>query len=312
VEPYARGRFDVAGLITGGAGVAMVLYALSVAAEHPWTSPGVAYWGVAGLALLLVFGLIELRAKPPILDLRLFKQRLFALGNATNGLSFASFSGLFLILTLFIQELQGKSPLVTGFIQAPSAVASAIALALAGRLYGRVGPRRMMLFGYSMGILTVVPLLFVDKSTAPWLFALLLVSRGLVTPFAMIAAQTIVYGPLDNSKQGPASSIYNTNRQVAASFGVALMATVEVSRFRTHLASAAASSHAAQTTQAMVDHAQVMGYHDAFVVSAVLMVLAAIVALFVNDRTARAAMRRRVEVVLESEPPSQPAPTAGD
>ncbi|HEY7294303.1 MAG TPA: DHA2 family efflux MFS transporter permease subunit, partial [Dehalococcoidia bacterium] len=84
-EPYAQGRFDVLGLLTGGAGVAMVLYALSQAASEAWTSRDVVGWGLAGILCLAVFCWIELRASPPILDLRLFKLRLFTLGTAITG-----------------------------------------------------------------------------------------------------------------------------------------------------------------------------------------------------------------------------------
>ena len=58
--------------------------------------------------------------------------------------------------------------------------------------------------------------------------------RGLPFAFGVVAAQTILFGPLESSKQGPASSIYNTLRQVAASFGVALIITIAISRTHVH------------------------------------------------------------------------------
>src|SRR5579884_2726800 len=150
VEPYAQGRFDLAGLLTGGAGVAMVLYALAQAANEAWTSPDVVGWGLGGLACLALFSLIERRAKPPMLDLRLFRQRLFALGTAVTGWANAAFTGFIFLLTLFLQDLQGRSPMEAGLIQAPSALGSAVALLFAARLYHRVGPRRMMAVGFGL------------------------------------------------------------------------------------------------------------------------------------------------------------------
>ncbi|HZQ38781.1 MAG TPA: DHA2 family efflux MFS transporter permease subunit, partial [Dehalococcoidia bacterium] len=121
-EPYAQGRFDLLGLISGGAGAAMVLYALSEAATKPWTSATVAGWGLGGLAVLCVFAALELHRAAPLLDLRLFKQTLFLLGNAMSVGAFAGFSGFLFLLTLFLQDLQGRSPLHAALIQAPSAL----------------------------------------------------------------------------------------------------------------------------------------------------------------------------------------------
>ena len=311
-EPYAQGRFDVFGLLTGGVGAAMILYALSEAATKSWGSVNVAAPGLGGLALLFVFTLIEFNVSPPILDLRLFKQGLFALGTVITVWSFASYAGFIFSLTLFLQNLQGHSPLEAGLIQAPSAAGTAVALLLAGSYYARIGPRRMLTGGFFFAAVTLVPFAFVTKSTIPLLIIIPLIFRGLTTPFAMTAAQTIVYGPLDNSKQGPASSIYNTMRQVAASFGVALLATVQVNRYTTHLSDAVSAAHGGPATDAMIEHAKVMGYHDAFVLSGVLLLVSAAMSLLVSDRKAREAMLRRARVPSRAEAAAKPAAATGD
>jgi EmrB/QacA subfamily drug resistance transporter len=304
-EPYAQGRFDVVGLLTGGAGAAMVLYALSEAATKPWTSLSVAGWGLGGIALLTIFTMVELRVSPPILDLRLFKQALFALGNAITVWAFAAYSGFIFVLTLFLQELQGRSPLHAGLIQAPSAAGTGVALVFAGKYYSRVGPRKMLAGGFFASALTLLPFAFIDKSASALIIIIPLILRGLTTPFAMTAAQTIVYGPLDNAKQGPASSIYNTMRQVAASFGVALVATVLESRRIAHLRAAEAAAHVTNPTQAMTDHARVLAYHEAFLLTGGLLLLSAVLSLGVSDSKARAAMMHRARSLRRSGQPEQ-------
>ncbi len=310
-EPYAQGRFDVAGLLTGGAGVAMLLYALSQAANKPWTSRDVTGWGLAGIVCLAVFCLIELRAAPPILDLRLFKLRLFTLGTLITGWANASYGGFILLLTLFLQDLQRRSPAEAGLIQAPSAFGSAFALFFAARFYGKVGPRRMMAVGFCTAGLVMLPFALVDASTSAIFIVTILALRGLTTPFAFTASQTIVYGPLDNAQQGPASSIYNTNRQVATSFGVALLATVQVNRFQHHLSAATAAAHLATPTQAIRDHAAALSYHDGFVAAAAIMFSSGLLGLLVSDRKAREAMQRRMPAAREAGS-REPAAAIGD
>lgn len=282
-EAYAQGRFDFLGLVLGGVSAALILYALAEAADYSFTSPRVVPAGIGGLALLAAFCLWELRADPPLLDLRLFKSSLFTFGNIGVVFSFCAFSGFLFLLVLYLQELQGHDPLHAGLIQMPSAFGTVISLPAASRLYPRVGPRRLMLIGFGLGVLVLLPFVFVDQNTSAPVIILLLTLRGLPFGFGMVAAQTIIYGPLPSDKQGAASSIYNTMRQMFASFGVALAATVLVSRTSAYI-------HAGKNPVT----ASVLAYHEAFLVTATILVLACISGLFVSDKKARELMRRRV------------------
>jgi MFS family permease len=232
--------------------------------------------------------------RAPVLDLRLFRQPLFTLGNTMMAASFAGISGIIFLLPLFLQEQQGLSPLTSGLIQAPGAIGTAISLPLASRLYVRMGPRRMLLIGYFFSTVVLAGFLFINISTPRWYFTLLMMLRGVPFSFAVVAAQTIIYGPLPSEKQGHASSIYNTSRQVTASFGVALIATTLISRTRSHLGAAMSQLHVAAPTLAMRQDAAVAGYHDAYVVCIAFTLVSFLLALFVNDRRAQETMNRRV------------------
>jgi len=283
-EEYAQRGFDVAGLVAGGAGAAMTLYAVSEAATSGWTSRTVVGFGLAGLAVMAIFAIIEMRVKFPILDLRLFRRKLFTLGNLMMMPAFGAFGGFILLLTLFLQELQGYSPLQAGLIQAPSTLGTAISLPLASRLYPRIGPRRMLIVGLGFAALTMLPFLTLRLDSPWWWVVVLLVIRGLPFAFAVVAAQTIIYGPLESSKQGPASSIYNTLRQVTASFGVALIITISINR-----------THAHQGAGTDLPHAAVMGYHDAWFAAFALLALPFVLAFFIDDKQAEETLRKREE-----------------
>jgi EmrB/QacA subfamily drug resistance transporter len=293
-EAYAKEGFDSFGLVTGGAGAASLLYALSEAATSGWTSQKVLGFGAVGALLGVLFIMRELRAHPPIIDLSLFKRPLFSMGNVMIMPAFAVFSGFIFTLTLFLQELQGRSPLHAGLIQAPSSIGTAISLPLASRLYPKIGPKRMMMIGFGLAAITMAPFAFLNASSPAWLIVTLLTLRGLPFAFAMVAAQTIIFGPLESSKQGPGSSAYNTLRQVAASFGVALIATVVISRTKTHEAAAVASAHLTAPTQAISHHAAELGYRDGFGLAVLLMLLPFAMCLFLNDRKARETLENRV------------------
>ncbi len=300
-EEYAQRGFDMPGLLLGSGGAASLLYSLSQAGTKSWTSPDVMWFGLAGVAMFAAFTVVELRVANPILDLRLFKRWLFTSGNLMMAPAFAAFGGFLLILTLFLQELQGYSPLQAGLIQAPSSLGTAISLPLASRLYPTMGPRKMLMFGFFAAGLTILPFMTLQLDTPVWVTIIFLFFRGIPFAFAAVASQTIIYGPLESEKQGPASSIYNTLRQVAASFGVALIVTITISRTRAHESAAVASQHLSAPTAAIAKHAAVMGYHEAFLAVALMLGLPFVLAFFIDDRQASANMRRRAPEVVPVE-----------
>ena len=293
-EAYAREGFDFVGLITGGAAAAMLLYALSEAATAGWTSSRVVGWGATGLASGLVFAWWELRAHPPMIDLRLFKRQLFLLGNVMVMPAFGVFSGFIFMLTLYLQQLQGRSPFHAGLIQAPASIGTAISLPLASRMYGRLGPRKMMMIGFGFSVLAMAPFTTLNADSPAWLVITFLTLRGLPFAFAMVAAQTIIFGPLESEKQGPGSSAYNTLRQMSASFGVALIATVQISRMSTHVSSLAASAHLAAPTAAIQRHGMELAFRDAFIVCLALMLIPLALTIFIDDKKAADTLQQRV------------------
>ena len=294
-EPYAREGFDLLGLLTGSGSAVLILYALAEAATLGWTAQRVVLCSLVGVVLAVLFVFQELRAKPPIVDVRLFKRPLFTQGNLIMLPAFAMFSGFLFILTLYLQELQGWSPLQAGLITAPASIGAAISLPLASKYYLRIGPKRMLVAGTVFAALTVLPFGFLTAVTPLAIIIPLLFFRRLPFSFASVAAQTIIYGPLESAKQGAASSAYNTIRQVAASFGVALIATIQVSQFHSHVNSALTSGHLAVATPAIIQRASQSGYQAAFLACAAIMVIPIAVALFVNDRKAVEAMDARVQ-----------------
>ena len=291
----AHNGSDGVGVVTGCAGGAMRVDALVRAGADGWTSRPVVGFGSAGLALLAAFTLLELHVEHPILDLRLLKRWFFASGNLMMMPAFGAFGGFMLVLTLFLQDLRDFSPVQAGLIQGPSAIGTAISLPLASRIYANVGPRRMLLGGFAFAALSLLPFMTLDLDTPVWIIVVLLLFRGLPFAFAVVAAQTLLFGPIESDKAGPASSIYSTLRQIAASFGVALIITILIDRTKSHGGTTAvAGSEAAR-------HAAVLGYHDAFFACFALFLIPLTIAFFINDRKAHEALSRRVVRLPEAE-----------
>jgi len=284
-EPTA-GRFDVPGFLLSGAGLACVLYALSEAPSLGWASPSVAGLGFVGVALFVGLVVVELRTQEPMLDLRLYRDRMFRSASAVMIMLFGGFIGVLFLMPLLLQgdNLFRLSPLQSGLTTFPQAVGMILSTQVAGRVYHRVGPRRLVVGGVLGFALTSCGFLLVELSTSLWWVRGILFLRGITMAFAFVPLQAASYANIRSADTGRASALYSTQRQVAAALGVALVATVLASRTK------ALTAHV--TGAALVAQRQVSAFHDAFAAAIVVAFAAAVVALMIRDSDAAASIRQ--------------------
>ncbi|HZQ37920.1 MAG TPA: DHA2 family efflux MFS transporter permease subunit [Dehalococcoidia bacterium] len=288
-EP-ATGRFDPWGFVFSGCGLALALYALSRAPDDGWTSFNVAGSGILGLVIFAALIITELRATAPMLNLRLFANRLFRGANIVMLLFFGGYAGLLFVLPLFLQQLRGLSALESGLTTFPQAAGVIVGVPLAGRLYHRVGPRRFVMVAFAGTAGAAGLLLLIDLQTAlPWVAAILF-GYGLAAAFSIIAIQTATFATIAPAEMGQASSLFSTVRQVGSSLGVAALATVLVTRGNAHVAAAVkAAAPAAQF--AARRHGLLLGFHDAYAAAALIALVGVAAALLIQDADAAATMQ---------------------
>jgi EmrB/QacA subfamily drug resistance transporter len=264
------GRFDLPGFVLSGAGLALVLYALSEGPEKGWRSPVVMTTGIVGAVLFAVLIYVETHVPAPMLALRLFKERMFRNANIVLTLTYSSFIGVLFILPLFLQDARGLTALQSGLTTFPQAIGVVISSQLVGRLYQRVGPRRLIFGGMTAMALVTLCLAAVSLDTNLWWIRGIMFARGICMAFAFVPLQAATYANITSEDTGRASAIYSTVRQVSAALGVAILTTV--------LLTITNASHA------------LAGYHAAFATGGVLVLLAAFSALLIRDEDAAATM----------------------
>ncbi|MEO9256544.1 MAG: DHA2 family efflux MFS transporter permease subunit, partial [Tepidiformaceae bacterium] len=260
-EPQSS-AFDLPGFVLSGAGLALVLFALSRGPEDGWDSAVVLSTGIVGVLSFIALVFVELRQRVPMLDLRLFGDRMFRSANIVNFASSASLLGVLFLLPLFLQQLRGFSAVETGVILLPSAIGTVLFAQLTGRLYPIVGPRRLLAFALFMFAVSSALLLLIGLHTSVWWVAAIMFVRGIAMAFTFIPLQAATFATITSESTGRASSIFNTNRQVGSSFGVAILATVLASRATSHIGAAA--------SPAAVSHGQLLAFHDAFFAAVVI------------------------------------------
>jgi MFS transporter, DHA2 family, methylenomycin A resistance protein len=182
-----------------------------------------------GAAALLLAGFIAVerrRGDAAMLPVRLFRRPEFSVANAAAGVMNLGTLGSIFVLTLFLQSIQGRSPLAAGFAVIPLFAPLAVIAPLAGRLNSRIGPRLPMVCGLSLAAAGLALLTTSDRSTG---YALLLpafllwgIGLGVVTPAVVAAAIAAV----PTERAGLASAINNTARQAGGAIGIAVAGAV--------------------------------------------------------------------------------------
>ena len=218
--------FDVYGFILSAAGLALIVYALSEGPRSGWTSRVVIGTALAGVVAAVLLVVVELKVRNPMVELRLFSNRMFRQCNLVGLFSMASFLGVTFVMPLYLQSIRGQDPLTSGLTTFPQAFGVMLSSFIAGQLYARVGPKRLMSGGFLAAGLTIALYVTLDVDTNLWLIRGLMLLRGFCMGFAFVPMQAASYATIPPSQNGRASSLFSTQRQVSVSIGVAIMASI--------------------------------------------------------------------------------------
>jgi EmrB/QacA subfamily drug resistance transporter len=270
-EHAARG-FDIAGAVTATAGLMTLVYGIVGANQYGWTSPRTVGFIGAGLLLLVVFVVIESRVAHPLVRLSIFKTRPLRAADTTMLIVAGGMFSVFFFASLYVQEVLGFSPLRAGLGFLPLMVAIIFAANLAQRLVGPLGIKMtgvvgMLIAAVGLGLLSTIS---ANGSYLTEVFpGLVVMGFGLGLTF-MPLTMLATYGS-SAEDAGLASGLLNSSQQVGGSLGLAILSTVAA-----HVAVSQVSGLRHAPSAFEKASASVSGYRAAFLVSAGLMLVGAI------------------------------------
>ncbi len=222
----APGGFDIAGFILGGFGLASLMFALNQGTRQGWTAPLVLGAVALGAVLMGTFVFVELRKTEPMVQLRLFKNKLFGSTAVVSFFSSAAFLGILFVTPVFLQEGRGVGPLESGLTTFPEAIGVVCSTQLVARLYPRFGPRRLMVGG--MAGLGCVALLMsrLTLEGGPWPVRILMFSLGICMAYIFLPNQAASMATISKSETGRASTLFSVQRQLGSAVGIAVIGSV--------------------------------------------------------------------------------------
>ncbi|MBA2530307.1 MAG: MFS transporter [Euzebyales bacterium] len=223
-DPSSVGGLDIGGAVLAAVGLAGVTYALLEGPGRGPASPLVLLPGLAGVAALASFLVVESRRKNPMLPLDIFSSRQFSAANGVTLAVYAALGGAFFLLVVQLQTVLGYSPLQAGAATVPVTLLLLALSSRAGELATRIGPRLPMSLG---PLLTAVGLVLMMRITAgsgylvTVLPAVVVFGLGLALTVAPLTAT--VLAAADARHAGVASGVNNAVARAAGLLAVALL-----------------------------------------------------------------------------------------
>jgi EmrB/QacA subfamily drug resistance transporter len=252
LEEYRQetsGGYDLGGLVLGGPGLALVLYAVSEGPIAGWGAARVWITALAGVVLLASFVRLETSRRHPMLDLRMLgRNPLFRRSCAVQMCLPAAFFGSLVFISLYVQETRGYSALISGTTTFPEAVAIGLSSQLVARLYPRVGPRRLIAFGFAILAIACALLAQVSDSTSLWLIRLLTFVLGIGVSYVNLPVQAAAYAQISSAETGHATAIFQTCQRASQACAVAILSTVLAVKAGTSIHPPADAFHAVYLT----------------------------------------------------------------
>jgi EmrB/QacA subfamily drug resistance transporter len=221
--------FDVAGFVLSAAGLGLVMYGISEGPDLGWTALPVLLSVPVGAVLLGVMVLVELRRRVPMIDLRLFTDRLFRSSTGVMTIESVAFLGAVYTVSLYFQDGRGLSPLATGMSILPQALGVMIGSQLASRLlYPRLGSRLLLTVAVAASSVFIALLASMGAETSLWYAWFLLLGMGLSVGHVFLGTQAAAFATIPQTASGRASTLFNVGRRLGGALGIAAATTAIV------------------------------------------------------------------------------------
>jgi EmrB/QacA subfamily drug resistance transporter len=221
------GRLDLRGLALVSAGLFGIVWGLVRGNSVGWGSLEIVGSLTAGLVVLALFVLWELRTTAPMLPMRFFRNRTFTLTNVASLFMFFGMFGSIFLLAQFFQTVQGYSPLQAGLRILPWTAMPIFIAPIAGAFSDRIGGQRIMAAGLALQAIGIAWIATVSSPGMPYsdvVVPFFISGIGMALFFAPVA--NVVLGAVRPEEEGQASGAQNAIRELGGVFGVAVLASI--------------------------------------------------------------------------------------
>ena len=229
------GPMDALGLVALSLWLGCQEVALDKGQEEDWLgSPFIRVMIVLAVVGFAAFVARELKAEKPMVELRIFRERNFAVGTVLIFLTSVLIYGVGLLTPQFLQQLMGYSSLAAGIATSPLGLGAALSMVVVGLLVSKVDPRAIMIFGFAVFAVAAFRLSHLSLEIGPWTVFWPQVLAGSAMGFLFIPVNVAATAPLRRDQIGSATGALNLMRNVGGSVGIAMVSTFLARRSQLH------------------------------------------------------------------------------
>jgi EmrB/QacA subfamily drug resistance transporter len=273
VAPERPDTIDLPGAISVTAGLMVLVFALVKAQDYGWGSARTLGLGAVAVALLAAFVVIESRSKAPLIRLGIFRSRNISGANAVMLLVIGGMYAFFFLVSLYVQQVLGYSPLEAGLAFLPFTLGIIVGAAVSQPLARRIPVHLIALMGIGLAVLGLVILrgAGVDGTylgnLLPGIIPMSIGMGMTFLPLTLVATTGV-----SASDAGLASGLFNTSQQVGGALGLAVLSTIAATHTTSVLEGLSGAPSPQERSEAIVE-----GFQVAYLGGIGLLVLGAIV-----------------------------------
>src|SRR6202522_3200186 len=203
--------------------------------EDDWFGATWIRWAALALIVSFVYFIWHCwRDKNTLVDLKVLKDRNFAIGTVLIFMFGVGIYSTVTVLPLFYQELLGYTAFTAGLVVAPRGIGAIMGMPIIGFLSNRADPRYLLTFGFVTFGLTTLYFGSITLGISPWTLFLPILITGFGLSFVFVPINTAAYGTLSNEQIGNASGLFNLMRNVGGSIGISIATTLLTRRSDVH------------------------------------------------------------------------------
>jgi EmrB/QacA subfamily drug resistance transporter len=230
-KPATRLRLDVPGAITVTLGLLALVFGLTNAAEHSWSDPLTLGSLGAAVVLFIAFAAVECRAASPLVPLGILKRSTVAWGNTAGILAFVTETSLVFLLTLYLQQVLGYTPLGAGLAFAVLGLGTVLGGVLGPKVIGKLGNKKAIVYGFVVQAIATGALVLL--SAEPASIGLLLVATfigGVANLVVIVGFMVTATSGVTDTEQGLATGLATMSQQIGITLGIPVMSAIFTAR----------------------------------------------------------------------------------
>lgn len=300
VSDTAKSKLDVVSVLLSTIGFGLILYGFSSAGSKGWGDAVVILTLAVGVAVTALFCVRQIKSDDPLLNLSVFKNKVFTLTSLINVLITMMMYADMILLPIYLQKGRGFTPFDAGLLLLPGALVNAFMSPVTGKLYDRFGAKPLFI----IGLLFIIPAMWavtdLSESTTYTYLMIRTIGLRIGLSFITMPLNTAGLNALPRQLGTHGTAVNNTVRQIAGAIGTAVVITIYTAQTTSHAATVL-RSNPSTTAEHLKSLASMLGASDAYYFMMILAAAAFVITLFMPVKS-KLLPDKKANVVSKEDP----------